>query len=91
MTYLPGDGKVIYGNPNGERKEYGALDFLALASSHIPNRFENRILYYGYWSKKSRGMRKKEKAVLSDELTIIEPILSSKAYRRRWAHLIQKI
>jgi hypothetical protein len=33
----------------GEKKRVlEALDFLALLSSHIPDKFENRILYYGH-------------------------------------------
>lgn len=91
MTYIPEEGKVIYGNPNGKKIEYDALDFLALAASHIPNRFENRILYYGYWSKKSIGMRKKEESSLGEEHNIIKPTLSSREYRRRWSALIRKV
>ncbi|MHC9543285.1 MAG: hypothetical protein AB9903_27555 [Vulcanimicrobiota bacterium] len=34
-------------------------------------------------------MRKKQEA--SDGLQVIEPVLSSKAYRKRWAALIKKI
>jgi hypothetical protein len=65
MTYDWNEGKVIYGNPGGEKRVYEAMDFLALVSSHIPDKFENRILYYGHWSKKSRGLRKKMEAELS--------------------------
>ena len=48
MTYDWNEGKVIYGNPGGEKRVYEALDFLALVSSHRPDKFENRILYYGF-------------------------------------------
>jgi len=47
MRYLPEEGKVIYGNFTGEKKSYDALDFLALLSSHITNRYEHRVIYYG--------------------------------------------
>ena len=68
------------------------MDFLALVSSHIPDKFENRILYYGHWSKKSRGLRKKMEAELSgQELNTVQPLPSSKACRRRWAALIRKV
>ncbi|MDQ7826882.1 MAG: transposase [Candidatus Eremiobacteraeota bacterium] len=92
MSYKRDEGKVVYGNQGGEKRVFEALDFLALVSSHIPDRFENRILYYGYWSKKSRGLRKKREEELSaKELTVAEPSLSSRICRRRWAALIRKI
>ncbi|MCL5773321.1 MAG: transposase zinc-binding domain-containing protein [Firmicutes bacterium] len=90
MTYLPEVGKVIYGSRNGEKNVYDALDFLALATSHIPNKGEHRIIYYGHWSKKSRGIKKKEEACKSDS-SKFEPSSSSKECRLRWAHFIKKI
>lgn len=91
MAYDAEQGKVMYGSPNGEKKVYETLDFLGLVSSHIPGRFENRVLYYGFWSKKSRGVRKKKEKSPGEESHIIEPTLSSKAYRKRWAALIRKV
>lgn len=68
---------------------YEALDFLALLSFLITDRWERRVITCGYWSNKSRGMRKKQQ--ISEELLIIEPVLASKAYRKRWAVWIKKI
>ena len=48
MTYLPEKGKVIYGDLNGERKIYDALDFLALFASHISGRYQHQVIYYGF-------------------------------------------
>ena len=58
--------------------------------SHVPNKGEQMVRYYGYYSNVSRGKRKKQD---SDELipSILEPDGSSKAFRRNWARLIQKI
>jgi len=36
------------------------MDFLALVIIHIPDKYSNRVLYYGHYSKKSRGFRKKK-------------------------------
>ena len=48
------------------------------------------VRYYGYYSNKSRGQRKK--ADQDDEIaSIIESDLPDKAFRKSWARLIQKI
>ena len=67
MTYIPAHEssdvtpKVIYESKDGNTKEtFDALDWLALLTTHIPNRGEQMVRYYGYYSNKSRGMRKKE-------------------------------
>ena len=66
MTYVPahesshGTAKVIYESKDGKTKEtFDALDWLALLTTHIPNRGEQVVRYYGYYSNRSRGMRKK--------------------------------
>ena len=58
--------------------------------SHVPNKGEQMVRYYGYYSNVSRGKRKKE---TEDVLipSILEPEGSSKEYRKNWARLIQKI
>ena len=97
MTYIPahessdGTAKVIYESKDGNTKEtFDALDWLALLTTHIPNRGEQMVRYYGYYSNKSRGMRKnegKDDAVPS----LIESDLSPSAFRKNWARLIRKI
>ena len=58
------------------------------------------VRYYGYYSNKSRGQRKKEETEKADiskntgheVLNIIEePSHTPKEYRRLWAQLIQKV
>ena len=48
--------------------------------SHVPNKVEQMVGYYGYYSNVSRGKRKKED---NDELipSILEPDGSSKEFR----------
>jgi hypothetical protein len=49
-----------------------------------------RIRYYGYYSNKLRGLRKK--AGTDDQIpALIESEISSKEFRQNWARLIQKI
>jgi len=58
--------------------------------THIPGRYEHTVRYYGYFSNKSRGMRKKADA---DDtiLTILPNETSYSEARQNWARLIQKI
>ncbi len=58
--------------------------------SHVPNKGEQMVRYYGYYINVSRGKRKKEN---EDDLLpcILEPDRSSKEYRKNWVRLIQKI
>lgn len=97
MTYIPaqdssdGVAKVIYQSKDGNTsKTFDALDWLAQLTTHIPNKGEQMVRYYGYYSNKSRGLRKK--AGIDDQLpALIEPGMSSKEFRQNWARLIQKI
>ncbi|MCP3896476.1 MAG: hypothetical protein GY683_01155 [Moraxella sp.] len=63
---------------------------MAQLVTHIPNKGEQMVRYYGYYSNKSRGMRKK--AGSDDQVpALVESAVSSKAFRKNWARLIQKI
>jgi hypothetical protein len=66
------------------------LEWLAAMCSHIPNRGEQMVKYYGFYSNRSRGDRKKEAS--ADVIPhIIEGSNISPAQRKAWARLIQKI
>ena len=58
--------------------------------THIPGRYEHTVRYYGYYSNKSRGIRKKAE-VDGDIPAVIPNEMSSKESRQNWARLIQKI
>lgn len=91
MTYIPEESKVSYQSKDGkEEKVFDALEWLAAMCSHVPNKGEQMVRYYGYYSNVSRGKRQKEN---QDNLIpyILEPRGSSKEYRKNWARLIQKI
>jgi hypothetical protein len=40
---------------------FGVLDWIATFTAHIPNKGEQLVRYYGYYSNVSRGKRRKEK------------------------------
>jgi hypothetical protein len=60
MTYHAATRTVTYKSKDGKsRQEFSALDWLASIIYHIPNRWEQMVRYYGYYSNASRGKRKK--------------------------------
>jgi len=97
MTYVPEyetkdhTAKVIYKAKNsGAYEAFKALDWLARLIIHIPNKGEQLVRYYGYYSNKSRGMRKKAQ---NDNKVpaLINSDISKKKFRKSWARLIQKV
>ena len=97
MTYIAADdsadgaAKVLYESKDWKvTKTFNALDWLAQLTTHIPNRGEQMVRYYGYYSNKSRGLRKK--AGTDDQVpALIDSDISRQAFRKNWARLIQKI
>ncbi len=97
MKYVPFDesddgvAKVIYQAKNSNLKEtFDAIDFLARVIAHTPDKNEHLVRYYGFYSNKSRGIRKK---LDTDEKvpSILDSDISRKDFKRNWARLIQKI
>jgi hypothetical protein len=84
MTYLPETAQVIYKAKAGKDKEqkvFDALEWLAAMCSHIPNRGEQMVRYYGHYSNVSRG--KRQKAGNDDAVPcILEPQGDDKTFRR---------
>jgi hypothetical protein len=97
MAYIAADesadgtAKVIYESKDAKTsKTFDALDWLAQLLTHIPKESEQMVRYYGYYSNKSRGLRKK--AGTDDEVpALIDSDISRQAFRKNWARLIQKI
>ena len=91
MQYLEQEGTVVYRSKDGkDQKTFPAMEWLAAMCTHIPNRGEQMVRYYGYYSNVARGKRKAKGA---DDIIpgILEPEGNSKAFRKNWARLIQKI
>jgi len=97
MSYITDDqsadgiAKVTYQSKDGRTsKTFDALDWLAQLTTHIPGKNEQMVRYYGYYSNKSRGMRR-QVGKEDDVPALIDSELSAKEFRRNWARLIQKV
>jgi len=91
MHYLDQEGKVVYTSKDGKTtKVFPAMEWLAAMCSHIPNKGEQMVRYYGHYSNVSRGKRQKNG---NDDAVpcILEAQGDEKTFRRNWARLIQKI
>ena len=56
--------------------------------SHVPNKGEQMVRYYGYYSNVARGKRKKADA--DDKIScILESELTDMAFRKNWAWFIR--
>jgi hypothetical protein len=97
MTYIAADdstdgvAKVLYESKDGKAtKTFDALDWLAQLVTHIPTKGEQMVRYYGFYSNKSRGLRKK--AGTDDQVpALIDSDIPPKEFRKNWARLIQKV
>jgi hypothetical protein len=69
---------------------FDPLDFLAEVTQHIPNRGEHQIRYYGFYSNKSRGMRREREAKQWDPFLIPMPE-PPKRCSATWAMLIKHV
>ena len=89
-----------------DRRMFEPLEFLATLFAHIPGTHEKTVVYYGHYSNRSRGQRKKEAGAArvgpAPELGPVGPVLDdpgddnddepfAKAARRRWAALIRRV
>ena len=91
LRYDAQSATVGYKGKDGRRqKSFDALEWLAAMCSHVPNKGEHMVRYYGYYSNVSRGKRQKtgDDAAMA---YILEPPLPDKTFRKNWARLIQKI
>ena len=89
-------------DPKGDETQAGVkrnfqilppLDFLAEFTQHIPAKGSHLIRYYGWYSNKSRGMRKKTEVKPSAEPTSEENASAAAPARssQTWAMLIKRI
>ncbi len=97
MRYDAKTGMVIYRSKlhatlNCNYQLMPALKWLRLLMNHIPNKYEHLVRYYGYYSNRSRGARRR--AEHDDKTPTSMLIDNSPADKRRkanWARLIQKV
>ncbi len=95
----------LFGDPNqpvGVRRPFEVfepLDFLAEITPHIPDPGMQLVRYFGWYSNKTRGQRKKQSAHeqsahegSSEDVEVDDSMRPSrKAARMRWAALIQRV
>ena len=98
MQYLAEPSNVVYRAKDGNGEKVfdapvsstgQALEWLAAMCSHIPDRGEQMVRYYGYYSNVCRGKRKETEG--DGVPCLLEAERNSKEYRKNWAQLIQKI
>jgi len=84
------ENTVLYTTKTGEIHRYDPLDFLALLTAQIPKPYESICRYYGWYSCRSRGERKKAATV--------EPVVSQLPEEplpatpsSRWAACIKRV
>ena len=83
------DDIITYTTKDGTAHEFDALEFLAQLSSQIPRPYESLTRYYGYYSCRARGKRKKLNATTEAEQQAVaeKPAKSSSS----WAACLQRI
>jgi len=88
MEYSPHEATVLYRSKDGkDKKTYDALEWLAAMACHVPERKKQTIRYYGAYANSVRGKQRKRQEVERIP-TVLEPVISSEAFRRNWARLI---
>ncbi|MEN8905152.1 MAG: transposase [Clostridiales bacterium] len=85
-----GIAKVICkSKTTGKAKTFDVLEWCAKVVSHIPNKGEQLVRYYGFYSNKARGQRKK--ANTDNKIpSLVNTNISKKHFKKNWARLIQK-
>ena len=104
ITYNEQTGTVIYRsrkNHNTKRnfEVFDAEDFIGEITQHIPEKFFQNIRYYGWYSNKSRGLRKRQEheAQTSDENADSIQVIDVREHQPRhipskhWRELIKKV
>ncbi|MFC1763232.1 transposase [Planctomycetota bacterium] len=85
-----GDG--IAAGPKRNFQVLPALDFIAEFTQHIPAKGSHLIRYYGWYSNKARGMRKKAQAHANDPAAQKETSHTpAPRCSRTWAMLIKRV
>ena len=89
------DGSIIYRsglNPKIQRnfEVFSPCDFIAAITQHIPDKSFQLVRYYGWYSNKSRGMRKKAAAEAAGESPAAEGASPGRS-SQSWAILIKRV
>jgi hypothetical protein len=79
-----------------ETRIFSPLEFLAELSQHIPDTYEQVIRYYGYYSARTRGSRRREEeleklANKGPNQAQIDRDIDKRPVCKSWAGLIKKV
>jgi len=95
LSYREENDEVVYraGRKGPEQRTFSPLDFIAELCMHIPDKGKHNTRMYGIYSNAHRGaINRQARAQCPPEPTAIEePPLSTRAYRQKWAELIQRV
>ncbi len=107
MEYKPKQGVVVYRSKMHAtlKRNFQIMpgaEWLKLLLRHIPDKGEHLVRYYGWYSSRSRGERRKASESSRDTLVNIRDVVSRldsdptdpdfvKAARSAWARLIRKV
>jgi len=104
VVYRAGKSQCVrYPKPGDERLREGvsrnfqvfaALEFLAEVTQHIPDKGQHLIHYFGWYSNKERGMRKKRAPVIHETMRDEEGAGDGAFIKKRkmsWSALIRKV
>jgi Transposase, Mutator family/Putative transposase len=70
---------------------FPVLDWIATLTAHIPDKGEQLVRYYGYYSNVARGKRKKEKPEEKTDIREIDAPTISRELKKRWFYFIRKV
>jgi len=94
LTYNPASGHVLYRSEHHWRTKrnfevFRVHDFMAALLAHLPAKGVPSVRYYGWYSNKSRGLRRKSTAASGPSR--VEPESPSRRRRFRWRALIREV
>ncbi|NIP54530.1 MAG: IS91 family transposase, partial [Phycisphaerae bacterium] len=83
------DDIVTYETKDDLTHEFSPTEFLARVSVHIPNKWEQTVRYYGAYSARTRGVRRKR---VGEQVTVsLSELPERKKASRTWAALIKRV
>lgn len=96
IVWRPGADNVIYRGSGLHKwhkqnfETFEVLDFIAAVTAHIPNHRQKYVSYYGEYSNKTRGWKKKRGGGGKSQADS-SPSEAQARFRQSWAVLIQKV
>ena len=101
LRFIPGGKQVVYRRKGGhdtaepeEDETIEAEEFVARVPVQIPDPRRHLVRYYGAYSKRARGQRRRAEAQLEgtgEPEEHLPPPPERAALRRRWANLIRRV